>query len=224
MSIDNIRISTKITLIVIIMAIVAISGAGFASFQMKKIDDSYSDLIARVDKNNLLAAQAAREAETYMSAAYRLITETTPEGNARLLAMTKEKRKNYGLIMAEVRKNIPEKAEIIDPVIAEFNKAFVACEPVIDFASTVTSTEDNLKAAARLKAECTPSFEIPLAEQTKMVDDLTAYSEKSSDDLTTKTIETIKVLAGSIGTGLLVTLAIALWIGIKGLSSPIAHL
>jgi hypothetical protein len=49
---------------------------------------------------------------------------------------------------------LPEKAAIIEPVLASFQKAFKSCDPVVEFASKTTSAEDSAKAAGRLKTEC----------------------------------------------------------------------
>src|SRR5258707_12790547 len=58
----------------------------------------------------------------------------------------------------------------------------------------------------------------------KMVDDLIAGAAKIADDLTDEANSTIRTLWISAGVGLLIGLASAMWIGIKGLSRPIAEL
>jgi methyl-accepting chemotaxis protein len=57
-----------------------------------------------------------------------------------------------------------------------------------------------------------------------MVDDLIASSGKVSDDLTEEANFAIRMVWISAGIGLFLGLAAALWIGIKGLSQPIARL
>ena len=60
LKIENLRITTKITLIVGLFATVAIGAAGFSAVRMKGIDDAYSDLIGRVDTATTLSARATR--------------------------------------------------------------------------------------------------------------------------------------------------------------------
>ncbi len=57
-----------------------------------------------------------------------------------------------------------------------------------------------------------------------MVDDLIASSKKVADDLTEQADFAIRMVWISAGLGLFLGLAAALWIGIKGLSQPIARL
>jgi methyl-accepting chemotaxis protein len=126
--------------------------------------------------------------------------------------------------MAEVGKHLPEEASAINPVLAGFAKAFVACDPVIEYAATTSTPEENMKAAARLKAECVPLVEAALGTQAKLVDDLLAHSQKKSDAMTAEADSSIRVVLVSAGIGLLLSLLAAMWIGIKGMSQPIVRL
>jgi methyl-accepting chemotaxis protein len=221
---NNFKISFKVSLIVALMAIVTIGAVSFATVRMKGIDDSYSDLVDRVDKSITMAVRASRKAETYLSAAFQLLVETTDAGNAKLLAQSVDARKSFETLMAQVAKDMPERSAAIQPIIANYQKAFAVCDPVIQFASKTTTAEENLKAGQRLKDECSSVIESAISEHTKLTDTLLAYSSKLSNDLTEHSNSTILAVLISTGVGLLVCLAIALWIGIKGMARPIADL
>jgi methyl-accepting chemotaxis protein len=221
---NNFKIAFKVSLIVVLMAVVTVSAVGFAALRMKGIDDAYSDLVARVDRSTTKAVRASRLAEAYLTSAYQLLTETTDAGNAKLLAQSAADRKGFETIMAQVAKDLPENSSAIQPVIANYDKAFAACDPVIQFASKTTTTEEKLKAVERLNNGCRSIIDTAIREQAKLTDDLLVYTAKVSDDLTEHTNSTILVVMVSAGLGLLVSLAIALWIGIKGLARPIADL
>jgi methyl-accepting chemotaxis protein len=126
--------------------------------------------------------------------------------------------------MAEALKNMPKKAALIEPVLATFAKAFAACSPGIAFAASTNTPEENLKAADRLKAECLPPMEVALHDQTKLIDALMADADKVSDEMTVQADSSINTVVLMAGLGILVSLAAALWIGIKGLSRPISDL
>jgi len=126
--------------------------------------------------------------------------------------------------MAAVLKDLPEKRAIIDPTVANFQRAFAACDPGIKYAATTNTPEDNLKAAQRLKAECVPLAEQAIKAHVKMVDALIASSKKVSDNLTEEADFAIRMVWIAAGVGLFLGLAVALWIGIKGLSQPIGRL
>ena len=126
--------------------------------------------------------------------------------------------------MAQVAKDLPEQASVIRPVLAAAQKAFDACGPAIQYAAKTATPEENVKAAAELSAECVPLTETVIKAQGVMVDGLLADAEKTSDQLTVEANSAIRLLYIASGVGLLTGLAIALWIGIKGLARPIADL
>jgi len=221
---NNFKIVFKVSLIVALLAIVTLGTVAFATLRMRAMDDASTDMVERIDRSNTMAARSARRAEHYVSAAFQLLSETTDAGNAKLLAETVDSRKDYESRMAEVLKAIPEKAATIAPVIANFEKMFKACDPVVQFASTTTTPEDNLKAAARLKAECVPLADAAISAQGAMVDGILAEAAKASEQMAADASSAIRSLFIASGLGLLLGLAVALWIGMSGLARPIAGL
>jgi methyl-accepting chemotaxis protein len=221
---NNLKIVVKIGLIVALLGAVMIGETLFAASRMRAMDDANTDIVTRVDKYTTLAARAGRRAEAYISGAFQLAAETTSEGNTKYLAQTRDNEKSYRTGMAEVLKHLPEEASAINPLLAGFEKAFAVCDPVIEYAATTGTPEENLKAAARLKAECVPLMEAALGGQTKLVDGLLAHALKISDAMTVEADSSIRVVMISAGAGILFSLLAAMWIGIKGMSQPIARL
>jgi methyl-accepting chemotaxis protein len=221
---NNFKISVKICLIVALMAVLTIGTALFGSQKMRAMDDANTDMVTRVDKSITMAARAARHVERYVSSAFQLAADDTEAGNSKLYARTVESRKSYESGMAIVLKDMPESASVIRSTIANFEAAFAACDPAIQYAKTTSTPADNLKAAQRLKTECAPLAESSIAAQVKMVDDLLASSVKASDNLTETANFSIRMVWITACVGLLVCLVVALWIGIKGLARPIADL
>jgi methyl-accepting chemotaxis protein len=221
---NNFKIAVKVSLIVVLMAMVTIGTVVFATQRMRAADDANTDVVGRVDHSATMAARAGRMAENYVSSAFQLAAETTDEGNVRYLAQTGASRKAYESSMAAILKDMPEQRAIIEPTIASFEKAFAVCDPGIKYAATTNTPDENLKAAQRLKAECVPPAELAIKAHAKMVDDLIAGSAKISDGLTEEANFAIRMVWISAGIGLFLGLAAALWIGIKGLSQPIARL
>jgi methyl-accepting chemotaxis protein len=221
---NNFKIVFKVSLIVALMASVTVGTVIFAAHRMRVADGANTDVVTRIDKSTIMAARAGRQAETYVSAAFQLAAETTDEGNAKYLAETVESRKAYESIMATVLKDMPERKAIIERTIANFQKAFGACDPGIKYAASTNTADENLKAATRLKAECVPPMELAIHEHAKMGDDLIAGSAKISDNLTEEADSAIRMLWIASVVGLLLGLVSAMWIGIKGLARPIAEL
>ncbi len=221
---NNFKITFKVNLILALLAIVMIAGVSFAATRLKAVDDKYSDLIARVDASAGQTLKAASLGERYVSSAFQLLSETTEAGNAKLLAQANESRKVLQAGMAVVLKNLPEKSADVQAAVNGFEKAFAVCDPAITFASTTVTPEDNLKATARLKEECVPTVDAAMLLQAKLVENLQAFANKWSDDLSDDTNSTIRIVLIGSAAGLLVSLAIALWIAIAGLARPITRL
>jgi methyl-accepting chemotaxis protein len=221
---DNIRISFKVGMIVLVMSMVSIVAAGFAATQMLVIDENYSLLIHKVDNSATVEATAARWGTEYLAYAYKLLSETTDEGNRRTLSMANDARRQYTALMAPVAKDLPEQSTLIGLAMEKFDKAFAACQPIVEWAATVTSVEDNAKAAARLRAECEGVINEAITQQRKLGDALRELSSKRSDDLTDTTWHTIYLSLGTLAAGLMAGLALAMFIGVKGLSQPIGRL
>jgi methyl-accepting chemotaxis protein len=221
---NNFKIIFKIGLIVAMLATVMVGLVSFAVLKMRAMDDANTDIVTRVDKYTTLAARGARRAENYISSAFQLAVETTDEGNAKYLAQAADSRKGYESLMAEVVKNLPERAEAVAPVTAQFQKAFAACDPGIQYAASTTTADENMKAAQRLKLECVPLMDAALHAQTKMVDGLIADAQKVSDEMTVQANSSINTVMITAGAGLLLSLIAAMWIGIRGLSAPIGEL
>ncbi|MDB5656065.1 MAG: methyl-accepting chemotaxis sensory transducer, partial [Tardiphaga sp.] len=171
-----------------------------------------------------LSVRASRRINEYVSATFELAAETTAEGNVKYLGIVGESRKNYFAGMALVLQHMPEKAALIQPVVAGFEKAFTSCEPAVAFAAKTMSSDDSSKAAIRLKAECVTVMEVAMKTQTNLTDGLLADAARASDEMTTVASASIRWLMVSAGAGLLIGLAMALWIGIGGLARPIGQL
>jgi methyl-accepting chemotaxis protein len=221
---NNFKISIKLSLIVALMAIVTVGTVIFATHKMKMADDANTDMVTRVDKSTTMAARAGRLAANFVSSTFQLAAETTDAGNAKYLAQSADSRKSYESLMATIAKDMPEKAAIIQTTIANFEKAFAACDPAIRYAAATSTADENLKAAMRLKAECVPPIESANQAHTKMVDDLVAGSAKIADDLTDEANSATRMLWICAIVGLLLGLAAAMWVGINGLARPIAEL
>ena len=221
---NNRKIIFKVCLIVVLLAIVAAGAVTFASFQMREIDATYSDLVTRVDKTTTAVGRSGRYVEAYVGLAFRLAVETTEEGNRRILSAIEKERSSYERTLADALKAIPEKASLLEPLRATFDNVFKQCDAAIKFAATTTTAEDNAKSLMRLTNECVPVADAALADQSKMTNELERDAAQQADDLKVKTNRTVMTVALSVTVGLALSLVISLFIAIKGLSQPIAQL
>jgi methyl-accepting chemotaxis protein len=221
---NNRKILFKIGLIVFVLGATCVGALTFASQRMHALGEAYSDLIARVDKSATMAARAGRRVEAYVSNGYQIALETTQQGNKRLLGQINGHRAAYTKLMQDVLKDLPEKAAAIEPVIAQFQQAFAACDEVIAFASEATSPEEATEATNRLRKDCVPVTDAAVAKQQLLVDDIGAYATASAAKLKQDTSDTIVTVIAASAVGLMLSLMLAFWIGIFGLARPIARL
>ena len=67
---NNFKIVFKVSLIVVLMAIVTVGTVVFATHKMRMADDANTDMVTRVDKSTTMAVRAGRQAENYLSSAF----------------------------------------------------------------------------------------------------------------------------------------------------------
>jgi len=221
---NNIRINFKIALIVIVMAIVVLGSGIDSANKVIDIDDKYSDLVERIEGANVSIARAGRFAEAYVSAGYQLAGETTDEGNARLLIAVQTSRTEFEEAAADALAKVPEKSELLAPAIAKMKNVFLACSPAIEFASKTTRAEDVLVAMGRLKKECEAPAREALGALDKVNDEIEAFTDERSKQLTEDTLKTVRNMYLMLGLALIAGLALSVWIGVKCLAQPIGRL
>jgi methyl-accepting chemotaxis protein len=224
LKIENMSITIKIVLIVVLFAAVSVGAAGFMATRLTHINSAYADLVGRVDPATPLSARSGRALTEYELRAYQTIAETTPEGHQRRLAEAAESAKRYERLMADIRARVPEERALIDTAATRAKAALQVCETDMQEAASVTSAEGSAKAAARLQSECEPPVAAALEEQVKLTTRLLDYATSASAELSRNVRSTIVTAFISVGAGLLATIAVALWIGLQGLSKPIQQL
>jgi methyl-accepting chemotaxis protein len=221
---NNLRMVFKVGLIAALIGVVMFGLVAYMADGMTGLDQAYSDVVKRVDTSAVLMARTTRRAETYREAAFELLTETTDAGNARLLKVTQDTSAQVTEAMNKLKADLPEKSVEIGRGLDSFSKVFAACTPAIEFASTTTTPEDNVKAAEKLRAECNGVLQGAIEQQIGLVDEIVAFAKTKADaqhsDAATKVRSAwiISVLAGASA------IAVALCIGIFSIARPLGTL
>jgi len=220
----NLRMVFKVGLIAALLGAVMFALVAYMAIGLQSLDEAYSDVVKRVDASAVLAAQSARKAETYREAAFELLTETTDAGNARLLKVTQDMSGQVLEALAKVKADLPEKASETGQRIDSFGKAFSACRPAVEFASTTTTPEENAKAAERMRAECNDVLQHAVMSQIQLAADLEAFAKVKSDEQHAGAIAQVRtawIVSAFAGAGAIV---MALFIGIFGIARPLGML
>jgi len=221
---NNLKMAAKIGLITAALGAVMIALVGYVSTRMASLDAAYSDIVSRIDTSTTVVARTARRAETYRASAFELLVETTDAGNARLLKATVDSAESVLSGLDKVKKSVPEKAAELEAQIEHFAKAFSACKPVIQYASTTTTAEDNAKAADRMRAECNGLLQHAVASQLQLVDNMVAFAKSRADEQHAEAAAEIRnsyILSAVSG---IVAISGALLLGIFGIARPLRSL
>ena len=224
MLIDNVNMSTKIIGILGLLALLIVGAIGFAATNMKQIDDSYSDLIARVDVSTVEMASVGRLTAVFGLQTYSLAMETSDEGNQRILAQVNAIQGQIREQLTKVRRNLPEAQSQIGETSALLERTFQSCADPIKFAASTTSDADVFKAGQRLKKECDPQVDAGLEGIRKLADELIILSAHHSNELTNHTNRTIVITVIVTAAGLIAAIAVGLWVSLRGISRPIGAL
>jgi methyl-accepting chemotaxis protein len=221
---NNLRMPAKIGLITAVLGAVMIALVSYISARMSSLDGAYSDIVRRIDTSTTLVARTARRAETYRAAAFELLVETTDAGNARLLKVTVDSSESVLVGLNKVKTDMPEKAVDLERQIEHFTKAFSACKPVIEYASTTTTAEDNAKAAERMRTECNGLLQTAVSSQLQLVDNMVAFAKSRADEQHAEAATEIRnsyILSAISG---IAAIGGSLLLGIFGIARPLTAL
>jgi methyl-accepting chemotaxis protein len=221
---NNFRMVYKVGLIAALMGVVMFGLVAYMAAGTTSLDEAYSDVVKRVDTSAVLMARTTRRAEAYREAAFELLTETTDAGNARLLKTTQDMSAQVLESLNKLKADLPEKASEISRSLDAFTKVFGACKSPIEFSATVTTTEDNLRAAERLRSECNGILQSAIAQQVALVDDVAAFAKSKADAQHSSASAQVRnawIVSALAGAGAIV---VALCIGIFGIARPLGAL
>lgn len=221
---NNLKMAAKIGLITAVLGAVMIALVSYIATRMASLDAAYSDIVSRIDTSTTLVARTARMAETYRAAAFELLVETTDAGNARLLKVTVDSAESVFAVLNQVKKDVPEKAVELESQIERFAKAFSVCKPVIQYASTTTTAEDNAKAAERMRTECNGLLQSAVSSQLELTGSMVAFAKsRASEQHAEASVEIRNAYILSAVSGISAILA-ALLLGLFGIARPLKGL
>jgi methyl-accepting chemotaxis protein len=224
MRFDDLQIRNKIILVIAAMAVVVVAGCAYAATQMDMIKTGYMDIIGRVNVSAVEASRATRMLTQYGYTAYKLASETTDEGNDRLMAEIKSVQSSFLEVNNRIRAELPEYNDQISRVAALVDTAIKACAGPIDFAVKTSGAEDSLKAALMIRDTCDPPLDASIAAQTLLTDKLKEDAASRANALANQSNTAIFTMLGSILTGLVVGSGFGVWVASKKIAGPILRL
>jgi signal transduction histidine kinase/CheY-like chemotaxis protein len=202
----NLKIRTKILMALLPLAFMVIVAAFYASIEMNKIDDGYSDLIAKNVKalHNLTVARVL--STRFAQLVYQEIAEPDPDRMRVIDAELDETAAEFHSSIALINAETPGITQKIDATAALFDQAVSDSRPIR--AAALSGNNDK---AMRLSRETfDPEFRRGRQSLTNLADEVHAGVDQQSDELTLRTRRTILITWVVIVFGLAASFTIAL--------------
>ncbi len=185
--------------------------------------DGFGELAA-AQSSALNLARAQRRTETYHAALYAVLTEATEAGNVARLKTANQNRDEIRQYLDAAEQDDPQRTNQIRSIGDQLKAAFVGCDPVLKAGSQASSTEENAKAADRAHKECDPLLDAALARIAQFTTETGQAVAKRKEAINRDARSATWTVVGVSAGGLILGIAIALFIGLKSMSQPIARL
>jgi len=217
---SNIKILPKIAAVIAMISLIVGGCIWYAQSQMTKIDDGYSRFIV----NEAAAVAEARQLNRLVIElnywVYRIIAETDA-------GQMQAANKGFEAAAPKVTALIPVFRSHAPTFATKIDEQFARIERYIRDVSEVRrlgTANQNDQAIALVHAAIDPVFSSLLADGNALSDDIKAYMEKSSDDLTDQTNVTRQTLMTVGALGMLAGLLAAVFIATVGVTRPLDRL
>src|SRR3954454_17046461 len=220
---NNLKIVWKVALIVAVMGCAMIAVAAFGTRELSATVDGFGELAA-AQSSALNLTRAQRRAETYHAALYAVFTEATDAGTANSLKTATKNRDEIRQYLEAAEQDDPARASQIKSIGDQLKAVFAGCDPVLKAGSLASSPEENAKASERAHKECDPVMDAALGRIAQFVGETAQAVAKRKDAINRDARSATWTVIGVSAGGLILGIAIALFIGLNAMSRPIARL
>jgi methyl-accepting chemotaxis protein len=220
---NNLKIVLKVALIVTVMGVALVAVAAFGTRELSATVDGFGELTA-MQSAALNLTRAQRRIETYHAALYAVFTETTEAGNAARLKTANDNRNEINKFLDAAEQDDPSRRTEIKSLSDQLKAVFAGCDPVLQAGAVASTPEENAKAADRAHKECDPLIDASLTRVAAFTSDVSKAVVQRKEAINRDTKSAIWTVMGVSAGGLIIGIAIALFIGLVAMSKPIARL
>jgi methyl-accepting chemotaxis protein len=217
---SNLKIFNKFLLVIGLIGAVIGSCIWYATTQMTVIDDAYS---VYLDKNAKAAVAASRLNRTIYQmsyTAYRVLAETDAAEMKRVSATFDALPPQADALIRQIQETAPTFRGRTDAIVGVYGAFLKGIAEMRGLAAR----EMNADALALAHAKIDPVQERLFGMVRELADDISAWTQKGSDDLTVKTNETRYTTMALSAAGLIVGVLAALFVVLVGITRPIGSL
>ncbi|MCJ2058932.1 methyl-accepting chemotaxis protein [Methylobacterium sp. J-048] len=217
---SNLKIITKLLTIVTLIGVMVGAGVWYAQSRMSQIDDGYSAFIS----NDAIAVAQSRRINRFVFElnyyVYRIIAETDAAQIASANAGFEAAVPNLKATLQSLHDRAPRFASRVETLEARIDRFLQDVTEV----RRLGSANQNDEAITLVHSAIDPIFSGLAVEGNALANDINAYMQKGSDDLTAQTNATRLTLMIFSGAGMLVGLIAAAFIAMVGITRPLDRL
>ncbi|MBP2158003.1 MULTISPECIES: methyl-accepting chemotaxis protein [Asticcacaulis] len=221
MSLKNMPMLAKVLALISLMACVSVAAAAFSSWQINEITHDYDEALVGPARANVALSRAGRHAVWTSRSILKLVTAETAQGADAAHSDIGEGQSSFDSEMKLAKELMPHKHAELDALHKTYNDVMTStCFQTINMAKAQARDA----AADHMNAECGPSLLLVIKDLSKMVDETITHNEGLADRLNRQANEVIIVTALSVLGGLIVVMAVAVWMTTTGIVSPLKRL
>lgn len=202
MSLGNLSLLKKVALLVIVTGLAGVIGAGYASWQMRAIGNTYSALLMGEAQAPTYLARANRSLSDIIGSMYMNAASTTEAGNRSAEAARNEALKSYLQFMDTAASDAPAIVSGVRAAQDDIKSVMAgACGDVAKLSNS-TNRDDNAKALDALASTCQPKIEETRAKLVQMnnvlLDTITSIANENESHTSDASIASLTGISLSV--------------------------
>ncbi len=222
MSFKNWAMIWKIASLLLLLGIVSLGGAYYATSQFAVIDELDDAILEGPGVATTEMAGANRFIAVAESAILENVVATTDEGNRVADKKRLDAIKAFGEHAAAAKKRVPSMADKVEAIEHQLQSAFtVSCTETVRLANDATDTDGNAKAMKLLQKSCRPALEEIISSISDFNEELSKLRDKQAGDVTAIAVSSARMTMGVIVIGILGVIGLAAFVISRGVVAPI---
>ncbi|CAM2815097.1 hypothetical protein JHFBIEKO_1729 [Methylobacterium mesophilicum] len=217
---SNIKIMPKLIAVVALIGVIVGGCVWYAQSRMSQIDDAYSTFIS----NEAVAVAEGRRLNRFVFElnyfVYRIIAETDADQIRAANAGFEAAVPNLKATLKSLRDHAPSYAARIDALTTRINTFLTDVTEV----RRLGTSNQNEQAIALVHSAIDPTFSTLMVDGNALSNDINAFMQKGSDDLTAQTEATRLSLMIVSGVGMLAGAIAAAFVAMVGITRPLDRL
>jgi two-component system sensor histidine kinase/response regulator len=204
----NLKLRRKLLIAMAPLVLMVVMAGLYASFQSKRIDARYSELLDQDVRSLKNLTRAKAQAALFGQLLYADIAEPDPDKMPKIEGELDKTYTDFQTLIAESVRQSPDRAKEIKAADATFDQAVSDSRPV----RAATLVGDNIKSMNLMRGGVDAELQRARQAIAEIVDEINMSVDQQSADLTSKTHHAILLTWLFIGLGLLASFAAAIYI------------